>query len=286
LQDPGPIAAGAGLVWAVNLDSQSVSRIDPEARRILDTKGVGEVPGNVAGATGEVWILDRCSGGEPGRLVHIYTTGGGGVELDETISLADLTPRRGTGVGSLQTASRCGLAATGQSAWVTTNIPPGLVRVDYDRASATSSVVKAIPLAHAPSAIAVGADSVWAVDGEQDVVRRIDPDSGKVLHIIRAGNAPVAITVGEGAVWVANGDDDSVSRIDPRTSSVTKAISVGEQPAAVATGGGSVWVANSGDGSVSRIDPHTDRVTDTFSVGHRPQGVAVAGGAAWVTVRP
>ena len=286
LQDPGPIAAGAGLVWAVNLDSQSVSRIDPQARRLLGTKGVGEVPGNVAGATGEVWILDRCLGGEPGSLLHVYTAGGGGIDLDEAISLANLTPKQGTGVGSLQTAARCGLAATGQSAWVTTNSPPGLVRVDYDRVSAESSVVKAIPLAHAPSAIAVGAGSVWAVDGDQDVVRRIDPDSGKVLRVIRAGNAPVAITVGAGAVWVANDEDDSVSRIDPRTSSVTKAISVGEQPAAVATGGGSVWVANSGDGSVSRIDPQTNHVIDTFSVGHSPQGVAVAGGAAWVTVRP
>jgi YVTN family beta-propeller protein len=286
LQDPGPVAAGAGLVWVINLDSQSVSRIDPQARRLLGTKGVGEVPGNVAGAAEEAWVLDRCSGGAPGSLLHIYTAEGGGIELDETISLANRTPRQGTGVGALQTASRCGLAATGQSAWVATNIPPGLVRVDYHRASAKSSVVLAIPLAHAPSAIAVGADSVWAVDGDQDVVRRIDPASGKVLRIIRAGNAPVAIAVGEGAVWVANGDDDSVSRIDPRTSSVTKAISVGDQPAAVATGGGSVWVANSGDGSVSRIDPETNHVIDTFSVGHSPQGVAVSGGAAWVTVRP
>ena len=286
LQDPGPIAAGAGLVWTINLDSHSVSRIDPQTRRLVGTKGVGETPGNVAGATEEVWILDRCGEGSPGRLLHIYTRGGGGIDLDETISLANVTPRRGTGAGSLPTAARCGLAATGQSAWVATNSPPGLARFEFDRASARSSVVKAIPLAHAPSAIAIGAESVWTIDGEEDVVRRIDPDSGKVLRVIRAGNGPIAITVGAGAVWVANGDDDSVSRIDPRTSSVTKAISVGEEPAAVATGGGSVWVANSGDGSVSRIDPRTNRVIDTFSVGHSPQGVAVAGGAAWVTVRP
>jgi YVTN family beta-propeller protein len=285
LQDPGPIAAGAGLVWAISLDSQSVSRIDPQGRKLRGTQGVGEVPANVAGATGEVWILDRCDGGGPGSLLHVYTAAGGGIDLDETISLANLAPTQRSRVGSLQ-MPRCGLAATGQSAWVATNLPPGLVRIDYHRVSAKSSVVKAIPLAHPPSAIAVGAGSVWAVDADQDVVRRIDPDSGKVLRIIRAGNAPVAITVGAGAVWVANGDDDSVSRIDPRTSSVTKAISVGEQPAAVATGGGSVWVANSGDGSVSRIDPETNRVADTFSVGHSPKGVAVSGGAAWVTVRP
>jgi YVTN family beta-propeller protein len=285
LENPGPIAAGAGLVWAVNLDSQSVARIDPQARRLLGTKDAGDAPGNVAGAAGEVWLLDRCGDGSPGSLLHFYTAGGGGIDLDETISLANLIPKQGTGVGSLPTGARCGLAATGQSAWVTTNAPPGLVRVDYDRVSAKSSVVKAIPLARAPFAIAMGAGSVWAVDGEQDVVRRIDPESGKVRRVIRAGNAPVAITVGAGAVWVANDGDDSVSRIDPRTSSVTKAISVGEQPAAVATGGGSVWVANSGDGSVSRIDPQTNQVIDTFSVGHSPQGVAVAGGAAWVTVR-
>jgi YVTN family beta-propeller protein len=285
LQDPGPITAGAGLVWTVNLDSETVSRIDPQARRLLGTKGVGEVPGNIAGATGEVWVLDRCLGGESGSLLHIHTAGGGGIDLDEEISLAGHARGPGTGVDSLQTASRCGLAATGRSAWVTTNAPPGLVRVDFDRASATSSVGKAIPLAHSPSAIAVGVGSVWAVDAEQDVVRRIDPVKGEVIRTIRAGNGPVAITVGEGAVWVANGDDGSVSRIDPRTSSVTKAISVGEQPAAVTTGAGSVWVANGGDGSVSRIDPQSNDVVDTFSVGHSPQGVAVAGGAAWVTVR-
>jgi YVTN family beta-propeller protein len=285
LQDPGPIAAGAGLVWAISLKSESVSRIDPQARRLVGTKGVGEVPANVAGATGEVWVLDRCDGSGPGSLLHVHTAGGGGIDLDETISLADLTPRQGTAVGAVQ-APRCGLAASGASAWVATSIPPGLVRVDYDRAAAKSTVVNATPLAHPPSAVAVGAGSVWAIDRDDEVVRRIDPDSGKVLRSLRAGHAPVALAVGEGAVWVANADDDSVSRIDPRTSTVTKAISVGDQPAAVATGAGSVWVANSGDGSVSRIDPRTDGVTDTYTVGHSPQGVAVAGDAAWVTVRP
>ena len=285
LQDPGPIAAGAGLLWAISLKSESVSRIDPQTRRLVGTKGIGEVPANVAGAIGEVWVLDRCDGSGPGSLLHIHTAGSGGIDLDETISLADLTPRQGTAVGSVQ-RPRCGLAASGASVWVATSIPPGLVRLDYDRASAKSTVVNATPLVHPPSALAVGAGSVWAIDRDDEVVRRIDPGSGKVIRSIRAGHAPVAIAVGEGAVWVANADEDSVSRIDPRSSAVTKAISVGGRPAAVATGAGSVWVANSGDGSVSRIDPRTALVTDTYTVGHSPQGVAIAGDAAWVTVRP
>src|ERR687891_612034 len=91
LQDPGPIAAGAGLVWAVSLDSQSVSRIDPQARRLLGTKGVGEVPGNVAGAAGEVWVLDRCGGGEPGGPLLIHTPPRGGMCPHQTNS-APATP--------------------------------------------------------------------------------------------------------------------------------------------------------------------------------------------------
>jgi DNA-binding SARP family transcriptional activator len=122
LQVPGPIATGAGLVWAINLDSQSVSRIDPQARRLIGTKGAGDSPGNVAGAAGEVWILDRCGDGSPGSLLHIHTAAGGGIDLDETISLANRTPK-GTGAVPLQTAARCGLAAAGQSAWVTTSRP-------------------------------------------------------------------------------------------------------------------------------------------------------------------
>jgi YVTN family beta-propeller protein len=283
--NPGPVAAGAGGVWVLSPGSWTISRIDPRARRLVRSYGIGEAPENVA-AAGEVWVTDRCTGGEPGTLLHIYTAAEGGIDLDQEIPLERAFPRDAPRLAPVQAAARCGLAADGKSAWVATNIPQGLARIDYDRTSAQSRIVRSIPLPRAPAAIAVRSGTVWATDNEQNLVRRIDPDSGKTIRKIRAGNDPVAIAADNDAVWVANRGDGSLSRIDPRTNSVIRAISVGESPVAVAVGEGSVWVANAGDGSIARVDPRTNEVVESIRVGHQPQGIAVAGGAVWVTLRP
>jgi YVTN family beta-propeller protein len=284
--NPGPVAAGAGGVWVLSAGSWTISQIDPQTRRLTRSYGIGETPDNVA-AAGEVWVADRCSvGGEPGTLLHAYTGAEGGTALDQEIPLERAFPRQAPRLAPLQAAARCGLAAEGRTAWVATNVPQGLARIDYDRSSAQARIVSSIPLPRAPGAIAVGFGSVWATDNEQNLVRRIDPDSAKIIRKVRTGNDPVAITTGLDAVWVANRGDGSVSRIDPRTDSVTKAISVGESPVAVAVGEGSVWAANAADRSVARIDPQTNEVAKTVPVKHRPQSIAVAGGAVWVTLRP
>lgn len=285
---PGPIAAGAGAVWAVDVANSTVTRIDPRSRRVVRSAGIVGSPGTVAAARGEVWIADGCTnGGVPGALAHIFTTRGGETKLDSDVTALDqafraVTPR----LTPVPPPPKCGLAARGLSAWVGTNVPPGLVRVDYDGTAGKSRIVMAVRLPRPPAAIALGAGSLWVADNGGDVVRRVDSANGRVLRVIRTGSEPVAIAAGAGAVWVANRHDGSVSRIDPRTDSVTKSISVGEQPVALATGEGSVWVANSEARSLSRVDPRTNEVVLTISLGRRPEGVAVAGGAVWVTVRP
>lgn len=283
---PGAIAAGAGGLWIVSPGSWTISRVDPRSRGLLRSYGVGETPDSIA-AGDEVWVVDGCSiGGNSGSLLHVYSGAEGGIELDEVLPLKDAHETQEPRLAPLQVATRCGLAAAGGSAWVATNVPQGVARIDYDRRSAKSRIVRAIPLPHAPHAIALGAGSVWATDNEENLVRRIDPASGSILSRIRVGNDPVAMVAAENAVWVANRGDGSISRIDPRTNSVVKAISVGESPAAVALGEGSVWVANGGDGTLVRVDPRTNERTASIEIGHRPQGVAVAGGSVWVTVRP
>ena len=78
------------------------------------------------------------------------------------------------------------------------------------------------------NAIVVGHGSVWAVDSDDEVIRRIDPKTGRTDVRLRAGANPVAIATDARAVWVANAGDNSVSRIDPRTNRVTQAIAVGK----------------------------------------------------------
>jgi YVTN family beta-propeller protein len=284
-ENPGPIAAGPGVVSVLNLNSETISRIDVRTRQLLGTKGVAAA-NNLATSPEEVWVAESaCSnGGDPGTLAHFYRDGGVEISGGDDVSLATALPTSSSTV-SPTAAPGCGLAARGTSAWVATNVPPGVARVDYSPVAGRSHLVRARSLPHAPNAIAVDRGSVWMVDSSQEVIRRIDANMAGTIKELRAGANPVAIAVDAEAVWVANAGDDSVSRIDPRTNGVRRAISVGEGPSAIAVGDGAVWVATGGDGSVSRIDPRTNRATATIRIGHRPQGIAIAGGLVWVTVR-
>lgn len=288
---PGPIAAGRGGIYVLNQRSQTVSRIDPSPRQVVATAGAGGMhpAGNLAATASDLWIAEGCQDGSPGYLSRLDTVGGGATNITdaELISLEPAAggPARTPSSTALQTGPGCGLAANTRSAWATNYVPPGLARIDVDPATRVASVARVVSLPFLPEAIAVGAGSVWVPDRNQDVVRRLDPNTLATVRVIHVGSQPIAVAAGAGTAWVANSGDGSISRIDAHRNLVTKAISVGDEPSAVAVGDGSVWVANSGDGSVSRVDARTNRVVATIRVGHRPQGIVVARTAVWVTVR-
>jgi YVTN family beta-propeller protein len=291
-ENPGPVSAGAGGVWVLNLGSATLSRIDVRTRRLLETKGIGGTtsgggtPGNVGASAQEVWVnAAGCNGPDPGALLHVFSAADGDLAGVDDVSLAGAVPEpRGPDVPP-HGLTGCGLVARGTSAWVATNFPPGIARVDHDTVAGRSQVVWGRPLPNLTDTLAVGHGSVWAVDPAQHIIRRLDPKTGRITAQLHAGLDPVAIAADARAVWVADAGDNSVSRIDPRTNGVAQAIAVGNGPVALASGDGAIWVALGDGGSVERIDPRTNRVTATIAVGHRPQGIAVAGGLVWVTVR-
>jgi YVTN family beta-propeller protein len=122
------------------------------------------------------------------------------------------------------------------------------------------------------------------VETGRAAIRRIDPQSGEV-KTIPVDQGSEAIVFAYGSVWVVNGSEDSLLRIDPQTNAVVREIPVGQSPSAIAAGAGALWVANTGDGTVSRVDPETRSVTNTIDLGHRPLGVLVHDDLVWVTVR-
>jgi YVTN family beta-propeller protein len=282
---PGPVAAGAGAVWVLDVKSVTLSRIDPRSRE-LRTNGVSGSPGTMTAAAREVWIANGCSDGTDPGVAHFFTAREGGTELPlDVVPLhASVLSDEAPTLQPLASSLNCGLAATGESAWVSVNDPAGVVRVDYDHARTASHLAWAVRLPRAPAALAVAQGSLWAADSDAGVVRRMDPAGGRVLGEISVGREPIALAAGAGAVWVVNRQDESLSRIDPRTGSVTETIPVGELPVAVAVGAGSVWVANGGDGTLSRVDPRTNSVGETIELGHPLRGVAVAAGSVWVGV--
>jgi streptogramin lyase len=169
-------------------------------------------------------VSEGCSiGGNPGALIQIDTGLMGRVDVDQDIRLTGLGPAPAT---TLPTSPACALAASARSVWIATNIPRSCAWTRPDLGGA--EVRRVVPLERAPSAVAVGAGAVWALDYSQNVVRQIDPSTGEIVREIQTGKGPVAVAAGDGDLWIVNRGDGSVSRIDLRTKAVRKAISVGE----------------------------------------------------------
>ena len=147
--------------------------------------------------------------------------------------------------------------------------------------SAGGRVGAAVPVG-SPDGLAYGDSSVWAVDGTDRIVSRIDPATHAV-QTIPVGADPAAVTVTGGDVWVANSGDGTVSRISAAANAVVQKISVGNVPDAIASGPSGIWVADRGDATVDRINPATGDVTKRdIPVGGQPDGIAVGPGAVWV----
>jgi virginiamycin B lyase len=122
------------------------------------------------------------------------------------------------------------------------------------------------------------------VETGRAAIRRIDPETGEVKTIpVNQGSEAIAFAYG--SVWVVNGSEDSLLRIDPQTNEVVREIRVGQGPSDVAAGAGALWIVNSDSGTVSRVDPETRSVTSTIELGHRPLGVLFHDDLVWVTVR-
>ena len=147
---------------------------------------------------------------------------------------------------------------------------------------ATRQVVQTIGVGGAPTSMAVGGGSVWVANSSSGTVTRIDPLTGHVRQTIRVGAAPAAVAFYRGALWVADAAAAAVLRVDPATSAVTARVGVGDAPSAVVGGGGTLWVSNSGDGTVSAIDPAHATALPPVHVGNDPRGLALDGNSLWV----
>lgn len=161
---------------------------------------------------------------------------------------------------------------------------PQAITVSARRIPAPPLAVRAtIPVGVAPTAVAVGAGSVWVANNAAGTLTRLDAVSGRPARTpVRVGVAPVAIAVGAGGVWVAEATGEIV-RVDPRLDRVVGRPLHIADPAGVTIGSGSIWVTSRARGTVQRIDPRTGTLAGApIRVGHQPTDIAVAAGSVWV----
>ncbi len=257
---PLRLAVGVGSVWATSATDGTLSRIDPETRRVVGAplrveRGIS----GVAVGQGSVWV----SSPRDSEVLRIDP------ETQRVAERIDVGGRPGA------------IVFGGGRVWVADDDGGGVTAIN---AQGGRIFKRGIPPHVAPLRLAVGAGAVWASSASTGAVRRIDLGSASASTPIPVGRGPAGITVGGGLVWVANSRSDSVTRVDPATRTlVGLPIAVGERPGGIDAGTESVWVANSAAGTVSRIGIESGETEGgPIAVGPDPGAIAIGLDAVWV----
>jgi YVTN family beta-propeller protein len=255
---PGSVAVGEGGVWVGNVADESVSRIDPETRRVIETIPVGFAPGAIAAGEGAVWVADPASGrvakllpGRPRPVKMIYlgfggpgampvATGWGSVWVgnENDLTVSRLVAPQGEIVSLQRDAPARALAVTREGVWMLDAQGASVWRLD----PVTDTVAGQTPVRRESSALAADERSVWITETGSDNVWWLDVASGALRKAFPVGQDPSAVAVARDAVWVANGVEGTVARVDRGSGSIRR-IRVGERIAGLAVGPEGVWVA-------------------------------------------
>jgi YVTN family beta-propeller protein len=276
--DPEAVAVGEGAVWVANVEDETVSRIDPVTRERGRTIDVGGYPSDVIVGSGTVWValgalaeLTRINPEQNEAATSVPALGPGVPCGRPQASLA-------IGDGAVWFACR----AVDLGRFDLPNGPARQVGLEADLLTSPSSVSPEF------SDIAFGLGALWIVNYAANEVIELDTATIQRQGETTVGRAPSAIAVGGDSLWVANFEDDTVTRIaipeQGQTATLTH-IPVGDGPIDVAFGEGGVWVVSSLDRKLTRIDPESGDVEATIGLGNVPQRVAAGEGAVWVTIR-
>jgi branched-chain amino acid transport system substrate-binding protein len=279
---PSTIAVGEGAVWVLNAGDRTLSKMDPETRRIVKTFGTGGTTTDVAVGEGAVWV---GNGGETAEtLGNVYTTSVSRLDPDSTeVTGTRILPGGQAPKAGLYDTSRIlgvsQLAAGAGGVWAI-NPDLSVSRIDPD----TLELVARIPVAGA-SAIAAGREGVWVIGGEAAPLVQIDPRTNKVGQTIDLEvNELTGLALGAGSVWATDLETGLLWRVEPGEDPSARTIDIGSGATAVAFGAGAVWVTNFVSDEVVRVDPDTNEVTARIPLAGTPPSVAVGAGTAWVSI--
>ncbi|HUR50757.1 MAG TPA: hypothetical protein VMZ11_01410 [Mycobacteriales bacterium] len=144
-----------------------------------------------------------------------------------------------------------------------------------------TQVVAKMSVGGQPCGVLAVAGSIWVTDAAAGVLRRIDPQTHRVVSSAPVDETPCELTSGFGSIWVAT-QRGFLDRVSPSTGRVTKHIEVGLTSYEPVVAFGRVWVSNRGSGDISVVDPATNRVTSVPTPGMSPGGLVAQGGYLWV----
>ncbi len=252
-------------LWALDISTASVARIDPLARKVTARFALNVNPNGMAWGAGSLWVADADH-----PAVVRYDPAYGSVSARISLPAAKLASPDFTNW----------LAYGDGSMWVSYGKWPfRIARID----PRTNRVLTTIDLQRADgsAAIAFGDGSLWVVSQDNGRIWRIDATTNAVVARGKLHDGWVEdIRVANGYAWLPVENDRAVWKVDS-SGNVLKSITTGDLPYALGGDDGTLEVVNQKSATLSRIDTGTDEVTTT-SVGHRPEAVAAGGGLLWI----
>jgi YVTN family beta-propeller protein len=256
---PDGVVAGFGSLWTANLESDTVSRVDPATGRVIATIPAGPGPISLLVTHGAVWVADYN-----GR------------------SLTAIDPRTNRRDGVVRVGTRpVSLVRAGDTLWALNQVARTATLIDL-----STRRVRATVAVHAGSGFAAAADGlVWVPDfkGGSGRVVAIDPATHRIVHSVRvAGGTPLQVVFGLGSGWVGNGAGDTVTRFDPATGTVRSVIHLAADAGSLLATPRAIWVASYLGDTLTRIGAG-GRIEGTVPTAAGPNGFAVDRGRLWVT---
>jgi ABC-type transport system substrate-binding protein len=178
-----------------------------------------------------------------------------------------------------------GIAAAGRAAWVSEDSGPRVVRI-VRRPNGALAVDRQLSIeargqrASSPSAVAVGAGSLWLTRGAEVV--RADERTGRVLHRFPTPVMAGLLVFHDGNVWAASSDSGLVVKIDPATNRIVAHTQLRSWISDLAVGDGFVWVPVVPAGVVYKLSVDDLSLKGQLPTGPDPESVSVGGGSVWI----
>jgi serine/threonine-protein kinase len=259
---PGDLRSYAGSIWTMT-NGGTLNRIDPQKLKVTNSLAVG----GDAWTTGDgsIWAIATD---DPKTLIRIdpdYLT-------KSTVRLRTTTLETGW-------PDAVWIDFGGGLMWVAGN-----AHVEAFN-PANGRLVHSYPIVGAW--IARFADgALYVASSPTGLIRKVDPNTGRVLWKTRLQPWINDIQVSGGSVWALVGADATVHQLATSDGQDLATIPTGApngDPQAIVPGDGSLWVDNSRSGTVARIDPvDPRRRPQSFPTGHAGAGMVEQDGRLFV----
>lgn len=158
------------------------------------------------------------------------------------------------------------------------------------------SVLARVPLSSSWSShsrgvgdLAYGLGKVWALQGREPTLQRIDPGTNRVEEVLTLANGDNGnfwhVEAGFGRLWLTNPHRDGLLVLDPRSGDVIETVEGVPRALDLVATNEHLWVSvATRDAGIYRVDPETFEVAGPISMGAEccASGMVEHGGFLWV----